>query len=192
MLSKYSRKFSTTPLGCALVPEVNRMMASSSGCAACAGSPGAQRASSANSVPGSDFVRAPDPQPRRGRCGQQIVELQAVLIQNELRLQPLENIVELVAVHLDMDGAERRAVGHDAEIAEQLLDRIVGEQRDPVVRPETALAQQRGEAADRLAQLAVADGCAHRRPTRPMSCPARQALRARSSRAAGLSRRLLA
>ena len=34
------------------------------------------------------LVPAPDPQPRRGRCGQKIVELQAVLIKNELRLQP--------------------------------------------------------------------------------------------------------
>ena len=104
------------------------------------------------------LVRAPDPQTRGGRRGQQIVELQAVLIKNELRLEPLENIVELVSVHLDVDGAERRAVGHDAEIAQQLLDRIVGEQRNPVVRPKAALPQKRGEAADRVAQLAVADG----------------------------------
>ena len=54
-------------------------------------------------------------------------------------LSRVENIVELVAVHLDMDGADGRAVGHDAEIAEQLLDRIVGQQRDPVVRLEPAL-----------------------------------------------------
>ena len=104
------------------------------------------------------LVRAADPQPRRGRRGQQIVELQAVLIENELRLEPLENIVELVAVHLDVDGAECRAVGHHAEIAQQLLDRIVGEQRNAVVRPKPALPQKRGEAADRVAQLAVADG----------------------------------
>src|SRR6202030_814277 len=104
-----------------------------------------------------DYVRAPDSQTRRNRCGQQIIELQSVLIQNELRLEPLENIVELVAVHLHVDGAERRAVGHDAEITEQLLDRIVGKERNPVVRAEAALPQQRGEAADRLAQLAVAD-----------------------------------
>ncbi len=158
MLSRYSRKFSTTPLGCALVPDVNRMTASSPGCAACAGSPGAQRASSANSVPGSSLSERPIRNRGADVAGQQIVELQSVLIEDELRLEPLENIVELVAVHLDVDGADGRAVGHDAEIAEQLLDRIVGKQRDPVVRPKTALPQKRGEAADRLAQLAVADG----------------------------------
>ena len=41
-----------------------------------------------------------------------------------------------------------------------LLDRIVGKQRNPVVRPETALPQKRGETANGLAQLAVADGAA--------------------------------
>ena len=43
--------------------------------------------------------------------GQEVVQPQSVLMQNELRLEPRENIVELVAVHLDMNGADGRPIG---------------------------------------------------------------------------------
>ena len=87
----------------------------------------------------------------------QIVELQPVLIQHELRLEPREDIVELVAVHLHVDRADGRAIGHHAEIAEQMLDRIVGKERHAVVTPDPAVAQKRGDPAGYLPQLAEAD-----------------------------------
>ena len=163
MLSKNSRKFSTTPLGCALVPEVNRITASSSGPAGRSGSLGgnAQARRTTSPVPA---VETTEPQPWRRGLGQQIVELQAVLIENELRLEPFEDIAELIAIHLDVNGANGRARGHDAEIAEQLLDGIVGEKRDAVVRSKAALAQEGGEAADRLAQSGRSLPFAHHPP----------------------------
>ena len=96
-------------------------------------------------------IAAAKPQPGHIRAGEQVLELQAVLIDDELRLQPRKNITELIAVHLDMHGADRRAGRQHAEIAEQLLDRVVGKQRDAVIAAEAACAQQRREAADGLA-----------------------------------------
>ena len=59
-----------------------------------------------------------------------------------------------------MDGADGRARGHDFKISQRLFDRIVGQERDPVVGPEPALAQQGGEAADVIQQRAIADDAA--------------------------------
>ena len=102
-------------------------------------------------------------QPRGRHRAEEIVEPQAllkerVLTEHKLRRQPREDVVELIAVHLDMDGADGRAVGHHAEIADQVLDRIVGEQRDAVVAADAALAEQGGDPACGVAQRAVADG----------------------------------
>jgi hypothetical protein len=86
-----------------------------------------------------------------------IVKLQAVLPENQFRLKPLENIVELIAVHFHVDGADGRARGHHTEIAEQLLDRVIGEKRHTIVRTEIAIAQEGRELPDRTEQLSVAD-----------------------------------
>ena len=147
-------------MGFALVPEVNRITASSLCRAGIRGSPGWHRDSSPNSVSGSGLAEAAEAQAWRRGLGQQIVKLQAVLIQNELRLEPLENIAELIAIHLDVDGANGGAGGHHAEIAEQMFDRIVGKKRNAVVGTEAALAQQCGEASDGFVQCAVADRAA--------------------------------
>ena len=103
------------------------------------------------------LIPASKGQARHGGRGKEIVERQAVLIENEPRLKPLENIAELIAVHLDVHGAHRRAGRHHAEIAQQVLDRIIGKERDPVVATESAWAQEGGETADDVAQLPVAD-----------------------------------
>ena len=92
-----------------------------------------------------------------GNGGEQVVEPQSVLMKNQRRLEPREDIVELIAVHLDVDGADGRAIGHDAEIAEQVFDRVVGEQRHPVVGPDAAVVQQRGDAARDPLQRAIRD-----------------------------------
>ena len=82
---------------------------------------------------GGGLPQASQPQPRRRHGGEQIVELEPVLVEHQLRLEAREDIVELVAVHLDMHGADGRPIGHHAEIAGEMLDRIVGQQRHPVV-----------------------------------------------------------
>ena len=108
---------------------------------------GAQRATAAKNVSAPGASQRPSGILGRRHGGEQIVELQTVLIEHELRLEPREDIVELVAVHLDVDGADGRAIGHHAEIAEQMLDRVVGEQRDAVVASDARVAQERGDAA---------------------------------------------
>ena len=108
--------------------------------------------------PGVRPVEASEPHARRRDAGQEVVEPQSVLVQNEHRLEPREYIVELVAVHLDMNGADGRAMAHDAEIAEEMLDRVVGEQRHSVVGPDAAAVQERGDTARRFMQLAIGDG----------------------------------
>src|SRR5581483_7489261 len=99
---------------------------------------------------------AAERQARRRRGRQQIVEAQPGLIDDQPRLEALENIAKLVAVHLDVHGADRGAGRHHAEIADEVLDRVVGQERHPVVAADAAGAQERGQAADRVAQLAVA------------------------------------
>jgi hypothetical protein len=101
---------------------------------------------------GARRVVTSDRKPRHCRRRQLLVQPQAVLIENELRLEPIENAAELIAVHFHMDGANRRARRHHAEVTEQLLDRIVRQQRDPVVRSDAAARQERGEAAGCFAQ----------------------------------------
>src|SRR5262245_51696319 len=76
----------------------------------------------------------------------------------ELWTQPCEDIVELIAIHLDMDGADRCAVSHDAEIADEMLDRVVGKQRDPIVTADAALSEEGRDTAREVVQLSVADG----------------------------------
>src|SRR5215469_7213121 len=79
-----------------------------------------------------------DGEPRRGGRGQRVVEPQVLLMQNEFRLEPIKNAAKLIAVHLDMNSADRRARRHDAEIAQQLLDRIVRKEHNPIVRSDAA------------------------------------------------------
>ena len=79
-------------------------------------------------------------------------------MQHEGRIKPREDVVQLVAVHLDVNGADRCPIRHDAEIAEEMLDGVVGEQRHAVVGPDAAVAEERGDAACDLPQLAVGDG----------------------------------
>ena len=56
-------------------------------------------------------VEPSEPQARRRDGGQQVVQPQSVLMQNERRLEPGEDVVELVAVHLDVHGADGRPIG---------------------------------------------------------------------------------
>jgi len=72
-------------------------------------------------------VPAAEPQARHSGIFDKVIEPEAVLVKDEARLQPFENITELVAVHLDMDGADGRAGCHYAQIADEMFDRIVGE-----------------------------------------------------------------
>ena len=102
-------------------------------------------------------VPASQPHARRRNAGEEVVQPQSVLMQNERRLEPREDIVELVAVHLDVNGADGRAIAHDAEIAQQMLDRVVGKQRHPVIGPDAAAVQERGDPAGRVAELAISD-----------------------------------
>jgi hypothetical protein len=103
-------------------------------------------------------VEASEPQARRRDGRQQVVQFQSVLMQNQRRLEPREDVVELVAVHLDVHGADGGPVAHDAEITEQMLDRIVGEQRHPLVGLDAAAVQERGDAAGRCVKLAIGHG----------------------------------
>ena len=89
--------------------------------------------------------RVPTPEPhgwRWKRASDKVVESEPVLMEYEIWPEPREDVVELIAVHLDMDRADRRAVADHAEIAEEMLDRIVGKQRHSVVASEPAVAQQ--------------------------------------------------
>src|SRR4029079_11356492 len=76
----------------------------------------------------------------------------------ERGLEPREYVVELVAVHLDVNGADGRPITHDAEIAEEMLDGVVSKQRHTVVRPDAAAVQERCDTARRFVQLAIGDG----------------------------------
>src|SRR6516164_1664904 len=67
-------------------------------------------------------VIASDRKPWRTGTSQHVIQPQAVLTKNELRLEPIENAGKLIAVHVDMNRADGRARRHDAEIAEQLLN----------------------------------------------------------------------
>ena len=160
MLPRCSRKFSTTPLGRALVPEVNRMTASSSGPAVVCASLRSPACDRLVEGAGRGTIPLPERQFRGGNRREQVVELQTILKQHQLRPEPRKNVGELVAVHLHVDGADRGAVGHDADIAEEMLDRIVGKERDSVVPSEAALAQERRDARGHVVQLAIADGAA--------------------------------
>ena len=103
-------------------------------------------------------VEASEPHPWRGDARKQFIEPEPILMQHQRRLEPGEDIAELIAVHLDMDGANGRPISHHAEIADQVLDRVGGKQRHPVVGAEAATAQKGGDAADRLPQLAIGHG----------------------------------
>ncbi len=78
-------------------------------------------------------------------------------MKNEFWFEAIENAGKLIAIHFDVDGADSPACRQDAEIAEQLLDGIVGKERNPVVRPDAALRQERGETAAAFAQTSVID-----------------------------------
>ena len=140
-LDRSSRKLSTTPFGRALVPEVNRITALSSapasacGVARLAAIHRGEKAVAAPVVPGAER------QARRGHGLEHVVEAKPLLAQHQARLERRQDVVELVAVHLDMDGADRRAIGEHAEIGRQMLDRIVGEQRDAIVGADALVAQ---------------------------------------------------
>ncbi len=96
-------------------------------------------------------------------------------MKNEFRFEAIENAGKLITIHFDMDGADGRACRQDAEIAEQLLDGIVGKKRNPVVRPNAALRQERGETAAAFAQAGVIDLRAHHSRRSPTACAARAA-----------------
>ena len=56
-----------------------------------------------------------------------------------------------------MDGADGGTIGHHAEIAGQVLDRVAGEQGDAVVAADAARGQKRGDLPGQPPQLPVAD-----------------------------------
>src|SRR6185437_775582 len=97
-------------------------------------------------------VPAAKPQARYLGAFDKIVEPEAVLVKDEAWPQPVENIAELVAVHLDVDGADGGARRHHAQIADEMFDRVIGEQRDPIVGLEAALLQKRRELCRAVAQ----------------------------------------
>src|SRR5947209_17822857 len=65
-----------------------------------------------------------------------------------------------MAVHLDMDGADSRAIGHHAEVANEMLDRVVGKERHARVGSDAAPMQDGADATRELLELTVA----HRPP----------------------------
>ena len=60
-----------------------------------------------------------------GRCARR--RRRIVVVDREPRLELRDDAVEMAAVHLDMDGADGRPIGHHADIAGDVLDRIAGE-----------------------------------------------------------------
>src|SRR5260370_19244029 len=78
-------------------------------------------------------------------------------MKNEFRFEAIENTGKLITIHFDVDGADGRACRQDAEIAEQLLDGIVAKKRNPVVRSDAALRQERGETAAAFAPAGIID-----------------------------------
>ena len=107
---------------------------------------------------GAGLVPLAQRQPRHRNGGEQIVELQAILVQHQLRIEAREDVVKLITVHFDVNSADRRTVAHHTEIAEQVLDRVVGKQRGPVVASDVAVAQEGGDAGRHILQLAVGGG----------------------------------
>src|SRR4051794_35499233 len=89
---------------------------------------------------------------------QEIIEVEAILMQDKLRLEACKDIVELVPVHLNMNRADRRPIGHHAEVAEEMLDGVVGEQGHAVVRAEVARLENTGDASGGFTEFPVADG----------------------------------
>ena len=66
----------------------------------------------------------------------------------------------MTAVHLDMDGANGRAVRHHAEVADEMLDRVVGEQRHAVAGVEPTRAQCGRYPRGDVAQFTIRDRAA--------------------------------
>src|SRR5262249_12553983 len=98
---------------------------------------------------------ASDAQSRCAVADQDLVQPQFILIENEFRFEAIENAGKLIAVHLDMDRADGRSCRHDAEIAKELLDGIVGKKRDPIVRPDAAAGEKLREGPGYGAQSGV-------------------------------------
>ena len=133
-------------------------------------------------------VPVAEPERGPGQGGEQVIKVEPVLMEHKLRLQTREDVVELIAVHLDMYGADRRAIGHDAEISQEVLDRVVRQERDAVVATDPAISQDRCDAAGRsrairvIAQRAVVIGAyeprLRRRARRRAVDPVSQIIRA--------------
>ena len=82
----------------------------------------------------------------------------AFVMDDEARPQLREDARKMRPVHLDMDGADRRAIGHDAEIADDMLDRVVRGEHDPVAGRDPLPAQEGGDSPHQRRQIAVAQG----------------------------------
>src|ERR1019366_8740163 len=102
-------------------------------------------------------VERPQRQTRRRCLCQYVIEPQSGIEHGEPRIQRRQNLREVAAVHLDMDGADGATISHHAEIADQVLDRVAGEQGDAVVAADAALGQKRRNLPGQPPQLSVAD-----------------------------------
>ena len=98
--------------------------------------------------------------PFAGRhCGQPVCvdPLLAVFEQGEFGVQRIEDLFEIDRIHLDMDGADRRAIGHHADIDAEMLDRVVRQHGNAVVGPDAARLEELCDPVGDVPELAIGD-----------------------------------
>ena len=98
--------------------------------------------------------------PLAGRDSGQTVgvdPLLAVFEQSQLGVQRIQDLFEIDRIHLDMDGADGRAIGHHAYINAEMLDRVVRQHGDAVVGADAACFEELCDAVGDIAEFAIGD-----------------------------------
>ena len=101
---------------------------------------------------------APERTARHVLPGREVFEPEPSLANDQRGREGRQDVAEMARIHLDMDGADGRAGRHRAEIDRELLERVAGEQDDPVVPPDAERRVKRAKTPDRPKKLGVGDG----------------------------------
>ena len=86
-----------------------------------------------------------------------MLEVQSFFEHDQARIDRRKNSLEMMTIHLDVDGANGRPIRHHPEIARQMLDRIFGEERHAIIGDKAMGAQIAGDLTRQLAKLSIAD-----------------------------------
>ena len=84
------------------------------------------------------------------RADVQPVGIQRIVPKYQFRVEPGHDLTQMFLIDLDIDGAERRAIALNAEIQDQVFERIVGQHHDTVVGFYPARGQRAGDLIARV------------------------------------------